>query len=90
MLDASSVRLNLAPIFMPGEPIIDPRGGVYFAIYPDKVRAMVEALTSLPRATLAANFDSEDRDYALHHYDTLVRFLEHAAHAGLGAVMSHN
>lgn len=89
MLDASSVRLNLAPIYMPGEPIHDGTA-IYFAIYPEPLHAMAEKLAQTSRETLAANYTADDAEYVLYNYDKLEKFVHHAVSENLGAIMSHN
>lgn len=90
MLDASLVVVSIAPQRMPGQPIVDAGGGVYFALYPDVLRSMTGALAPVSREVLAAKLGDGDRDYVLANYDTLSAFLVQAVHDGVGAIMSHN
>ncbi|MFA7514300.1 MAG: DUF1877 family protein [Mycolicibacterium vanbaalenii] len=88
-LDASAVNVTSSPATFPGEPIATERGRTVFAIYPDKIRTIADAVAGLSREEIGSRLHKSQRDYVMHYYDNLIRFLEHAAAHDYGVLISH-
>lgn len=101
LLSAAGVPVYLAPLEMPGEPIENGRGDIYFGLSTAQVAEIAAHLAATPFDELAAHFDAEamnaqqvypmawnadDTEYLQNNYEKLVRFFADAA-ARNGAVL---